>query len=77
MLWFPCTIIASGNGPGPSGYQTRAFSGSSPASNPQYFLRVQRIHPVESLMNADASTVRVLILTEAPYSGRRMSVPTP
>ena len=77
MSWLPCTISASGNGPAPSGYQTRAFSGSLSTSNPQYFRRAHLFQPLKSLKNSDASTVRVLMATEGPYSGRRMSLPTP
>jgi hypothetical protein len=40
------------------------------------FFRDQR-QPPKSLKKFDASTVRVLIATFEPYSGRRTSLPTP
>ena len=66
----------SGNGPLPSGYQTRPLIGAFLRSNPQNFLRVLACGAGTDA-NGDTSTVFVLIVTSLPYSGRRMSVPDP
>ena len=39
MLWLPCTMSTSGNGPAPSGYQTRPLTGILLNPKPQYFVR--------------------------------------
>ncbi len=77
MLWLPWTISTSGNGPSPSGYQTRPFTGSFLKSKPQYFSRIFPCSGFGGPASLLPSTVAVRMATESRNSGRRLSVPLP
>src|SRR5678809_1671090 len=76
MLWLPCTISTSGNGPSPCGYHTRPLIGSFLKSNPQYFARSFAISGGADTI-VDPSTVLVLRATESRNAARCLSVPLP
>ncbi len=61
IMWLPCTIRASGKGPGPSGYQTRPLRGKASKPKPQYQSRTATVQPSLPLTKGVASTVVVLI----------------
>ena len=75
MLWFPWATRTRGKGPGPSGYQTRAFRGKESGLKPQYLFRLFALPP--RLTSFDASTDPVSKATESRNSGRFLSVPLP
>ena len=70
QLWLPCTMSASGNGPGAVRDTRRApLIGAFLRSKPQNFFRVFACGAgIEA--NGDTSTVFVLIVTSLPNSGR-------
>jgi len=70
-------MSTNGNGPGPSGYQTRPFSGNESNPNPQYRLRDRSSSGVGAFASLLKSTRLVRIVTESRNSRRWRSVPLP